>query len=186
MFTEDDLHNYLSYVEDNYHFHSGGWYDKDADEPVKKSEMLAKFIQSLVPKVTTTISKNKNIIEVRDWDKLVQKVYGKPYSFQQQDGCQERGVFGIKIPDWEFAQEMEEEEMNFEIPLRINSEIMGVKFEIWLSTDPNTHKDLMGWQDWKLDLFWSRNFYPNIYCVANDLFKQGYIDEGEYLINIDW
>ncbi len=37
-------------------------------------------------------------ISVQDWDKLVEETYGKPYMFQQQDGCQERGIFTIEIP----------------------------------------------------------------------------------------
>ena len=36
-------------------------------------------------------SKTKKVVEVRDWDNLVEKTYGKPYCFQQQDGCKERG-----------------------------------------------------------------------------------------------
>ena len=40
---------------------------------------------------------NKKIIEVNDWDDLVTKTYGKPYSFQQQDDCKSRGVENISI-----------------------------------------------------------------------------------------
>lgn len=35
-------------------------------------------------------------IDVSDWDALVTKTYGRPYSFQQQDGCKERQSVGIK------------------------------------------------------------------------------------------
>ena len=41
---------------------------------------------------------NKKVVTVQDWDDLVTKTYGKPYSFQQQNGCQERGTFEITIP----------------------------------------------------------------------------------------
>ena len=30
--------------------------------------------------------KIKRVIEVSDWDKVVKDTYGRPYSFQQQDG----------------------------------------------------------------------------------------------------
>lgn len=35
---------------------------------------------------------NKKVISVQDWDELVQETYGKPYSFQQQNGCQDREI----------------------------------------------------------------------------------------------
>jgi hypothetical protein len=37
-------------------------------------------------------TKSINIIEVQDWDALVEETYGKPYSFQQQDDCKPRGT----------------------------------------------------------------------------------------------
>ena len=37
-------------------------------------------------------TKNVKMVEVSDWDKLVEETYGKIYSFQQQDGCKARGV----------------------------------------------------------------------------------------------
>lgn len=124
---------------------------------------------------------NKKVIEVSDWDALVEKTYGKPYSFQQQDGCQDRGVVDLTIPsDW-----ADDDSMNDSIPKEINGEKMGVKFQVWLDRDP---------QEWKgnkgdvlyLDLFWSRNFYPDLYTLANDLHAKGLIEAGDYSINIDW
>jgi len=38
------------------------------------------------------------VIEVRDWDELVSRTYGRPYKFQQQDGCKERQHWGITVP----------------------------------------------------------------------------------------
>lgn len=37
-----------------------------------------------------------------------------------------------------------------------------------------------------INLFWMRSFYPNIQTVANDLYKQGLIEAGDYSIKIDW
>jgi hypothetical protein len=146
---------------------------------------------------------NKKVIEVQDWDNLVQKTYGKPYSFQQQDGCQSRGVVNINIPDEDY-----DEEMNDHIPEVINNEYkMGVKFDVWLKRDPNeplnpSKQELKDcnyyWgkseaeeEAWKKDkshinMFFKRNFYPSIQSVANDLHKKGLIEAGDYTINIDW
>jgi hypothetical protein len=124
--------------------------------------------------------KNVKMIEVSDWDKLVSDTYGKPYSFQQQDGCQSRGIFHLSIP----SEYTCDDEMNDEIPEIINSETMGVKFEKWLERDPN--QPVGGRTDYGIDLWWGRNFYPDIHTVANDLHKRGLIEAGEYSIEIDW
>ena len=126
--------------------------------------------------------KKVNMITVQDWDNLVQKTYNKLYKFQQQNGCQERGIFNITIP----CLYTEDDEMNDEIPFKINGSKMGVKFEVWLNGDPEQHRRRNNWHDFDISLFWSRNFYPDIYTVANDLFNKGLIEAGDYLINIDW
>jgi hypothetical protein len=125
--------------------------------------------------------KNVKVIELRDWDNLVQQTYGRPYDFQQQYGCQSRGKFNITIP----SEETEDEDMNDSIPEVVNGDEMGVKFDVWLARDPK--QPIRNQQfDFELDLFWSRNFYPDIYTVANDLHKKGLIEAGEYVIDIDW
>lgn len=125
--------------------------------------------------------KNMRVIRVQDWDKLVSGVYGKPYSFQQQNGCQSRGTFYLSIP----SNDTMDDEMDDEIPEIVNSPIMGVKFEKWLERDPK--KPLSGGSDIRgTNMWWKRNFYPDINTLANDLYKRGLIDEGEYLIEIDW
>lgn len=35
---------------------------------------------------------------MQDWDNLVEETYGKPYMFQQQDGCKDRGTEHITVP----------------------------------------------------------------------------------------
>lgn len=127
---------------------------------------------------------NKKIIDVQDWDNLVQETYGKYYNFQQQDGCKPRGVVNITIPYTAY----EEEEMNDSIPEEVNNEdYMGVKFDVWLARDIkqklSNPKDQ---NDWSIELWWERNFYPNLQTVANDLHSKGLIEAGDYSINIDW
>jgi hypothetical protein len=127
----------------------------------------------------TLKSRNVKMVEVEDWDKLVSDTYGRPYRFQQQGGCKPRGFFHLEIPS-----QYDVDEMNDEIPEIINGKIMGVKFKKWLERDPN--QPVNGRTDWAINLWWERNFYPNIYIVANDLYKKGLIDAGEYSIDIDW
>ncbi len=125
-------------------------------------------------------TKTVQMIEVRDWDQLIIDTYGRPYSFQQQNGCQDRGTVSITIPD-ECTDDCE----NDTIPEEINGDEMGVSFAAWLVRDPN---EWNGAPDpgYYLDLFWSRNFYPDLQMVANDLHAKGLIPAGEYTINIDW
>ncbi len=127
--------------------------------------------------------RNVKMISVQDWDDLVSSTYDRPYCYQQQEGCQSRGVFDLQIPsDW---AEEQEEEMHDNIPEVINGEVMGVKFQKWLDRDP---KEWNGKKEDKrfIDLWWDRNFYPSIHTVANDLYMKGLIDAGDYSIRIDW
>lgn len=129
---------------------------------------------------------NRKVVNVQDWDELVQETYGKVYNFQQQNDCQERGTFTIKIP----SEYTEDAEMYDSIPEVVNGVEMGVKFAVWLARDPKEplkdETDDSRLSDWRIDLFWERNFYPDIHTVANDLYKKGLIEAGEYDIKIDW
>lgn len=128
--------------------------------------------------------KNTKTIEVSDWDKLVQETYGKPYRFQQQDGCQSRGTHTLQVPlgdieDFDFQNDSIKDE--------VNGSEMGVSFKAWLARDPKEwNGEDGGGRSFSVDLFWSRNFYPNLQVLANDLYEKGLIEEGEYVINIDW
>lgn len=125
--------------------------------------------------------KTTKVISVQDWDALVRETFGRPYRFQQQDGCKERQRVHIETPS-EFT---EDNEMNDEIPEIVNGEVMGIKFEKWLERDPSQPIVNQAY-NWQLGLFWERNFYPDIYTIANDLHSKGLIDAGEYEIDIDW
>lgn len=122
---------------------------------------------------------SKSVISVQDWDDLVTQTYGKPYSFQQQNDCQDRGMFDITIPS------RGDDYPNDSVPEVINGEKMGVSFQAWLARDPN---EWNGNEEDKnfLSLFWDRNFYPDIQTLANDLHSKGLIPVGDYVIEIDW
>lgn len=129
-------------------------------------------------------ARTEQVIDVGDWDNLVETTYGRPYSFQQQDGCKERQRVKITIPDEAYDYE------NDTIPEVVNHEDMGVSFKAWLERDP---KQLLNGlrPDWdtglsSLQLWWERNFYPDVQMVANSLYRMELIEAGTYTIDIDW
>lgn len=118
-------------------------------------------------------------ISVDDWDNLVMETYGKQYSFQQQDGCKDRGVEYITVPC------KPEDYENDTIPEVVNCEEEGVSFKAWLERDPE--QPLLDRNDsFGLGLWWDRNFYPHVSMIINDLYSKGLIEAGEYEIKIDW
>lgn len=127
--------------------------------------------------------KTVQMIDVGDWDTLVETTYGRPYCYQQQDGCRSRGIVEITVPNG-YAYDYESES----IPEVVNGNEMGVSFAAWLSRDPN--QKLNSDDEWVrnhgLQLFWHRNFYPCIEMIATDLYEKGFLPAGEYLIKIDW
>ena len=123
--------------------------------------------------------RNVQMIDVSEWDRFVEQTYGRPYNFQQQDGCKDRGSFNLTVPDDDCDAEMADS-----VPEIVNGEEMGVKFAVWLARDPK--KKIKGEADFGLSLWWERNFYPDVQAVANDLHAKGLLPAGEYVIDIDW
>jgi hypothetical protein len=106
-------------------------------------------------------------------------VYGRPYSFQQQDGCKGRGTYLLIVPDGCFDYK------NDSIPESLDHDEMGVSFKAWLARDPKQPLSSQK-EPWDLEFWWHRHFYPTIQTVANDLHKRGLLEAGEYTILIDW
>ena len=121
------------------------------------------------------------IIDVDEWDSFVSKAYGgRKYSFQQQDGCKDRGCAYLTVPNTQFYDYEAKT-----IPEEVNGDKMGVKLESWLARDPKTPiKDQK--YEFELRLWWERNFYPHVQSVANELHKRGLLEAGEYVIDINW
>lgn len=116
---------------------------------------------------------------VSEWDTLVSSTYKRPYNFQQQDDCKEPGTFRFTVPDE--AEDFPRDE----VPETLNSQIMGVSFAAWLDRDPTKPLALQP-EDWRLAMWWQRNFYPNVQMIANDLHAKGLLAAGDYAIEIDW
>ena len=112
-------------------------------------------------------SKQVGFIKLGDWDGLVSSTYGRPYSFQQQIDCKERGLHKFRVPEDSYDYPNDDID---------DEESMGVSFAGWLAKDPS-HKN---------NLYWGRNFYPNVSMIINDLYAKGLIEKGEYAIEIDW
>ena len=136
--------------------------------------------------------RTEKVIDVSEWDKLVKETYGRPYCFQQQDGCRDGGLFPLSVP----YRDDDSDEAHDVIPEIVNHQTRCVKFSTWLTR--NTKQPLAGGVDeggvdqgvrtemWAIEMWWDRNFYPNIQSVANDLHKRGLLESGDYFINIDW
>lgn len=124
-------------------------------------------------------------IPLDEWDKVVSETYGRPYSFQQQNGCVGRGTHNFNVPD-----EAYDEHMNDSVPEVVNHETRGVKFAVWKARDPKQPLGADAYdvrkEDWAIKLWWHRNFYPDFQTVANDLHAKGLLDAGEHTIIIDW
>lgn len=127
-------------------------------------------------------TRTETVIDASEWDKLVSTAYGRPYKFQQQNDCRNRGNFRLTVPD--AAEDYE----NDSVPEIVNGPGMGASFKSWLARDPKQPLSGDGGrkEQWAIDLWWARNFYPNIQMVANDLHSRGLLKEGQYTIDIDW
>ena len=124
----------------------------------------------------------RNVINMQDWDRLVSQTYGRPYKFQQQDGCKERQHWAITVP----VKNPEDYE-NETVPEEVNHGEMGVSFKAWLERDPNQKlSNPRDQNSWSLDLWWERNFYPHVDMIINDLHSRGLLEAGDYDIKIDW
>ena len=123
-------------------------------------------------------TRTEQLIDVGDWDRLVIDTYGKPYNFQQQDGCKERQRVSIIIPDEPYDYEDDS------VPEIVNGEDRGVSFQAWLERDPK--QPIADGGRHYIEIWWDRNFYPDVQMIANDLHSKGLIEAGTYTINIDW
>lgn len=126
------------------------------------------------------------LISDDEWDKLVQDTYKRPYCFQQQDGCKERGLYEFSVSKEAYGWVDEYE--NDTVPEESNHEEMGVSFKAWLERSPEQKitADYNYDTCWHTKVWWERNFYPSLDMIIADLFERCILPEGEYAININW
>jgi len=126
----------------------------------------------------------RKVIDELDFSDLVTQVYGRPYNYQQQDNCKDRGTEYLTVPvenpyDYE----------NDTVPEIVNDDKMGVSFKAWLARDPKTplaDGEYNNQYDWEVPMWWEQNFYPHIDQIINDLHSRGILPAGEYTLDIDW
>ena len=119
--------------------------------------------------------KTVKIIESRDWDKLIQKTYGKPYCFQQQECYRRPGLTYFNVPC--LAEDYENH--------TVTEKEYGVSFSAWLAR-PYTPYSLSTNMDLNIlnEIIWHRHFYPDFLVLANDLLSKQLICPGEYGLRI--
>ena len=117
-----------------------------------------------------------------DFDDLVVETYGRPYCYQQQDGCRDRGTYCLDVPTEPCDRQADS------IPEVVNGDTIGVSFSAWLARDPKAPigDDADAGDDYRIELFWHRSFYPDVSMVVNDLHARGLLPAGEYIMTIDW
>lgn len=139
-------------------------------------------MQTDPPKLTLVTNP---VVEAADWDRFVSAVYGRRYRLQQQDGCRPKGVERITVPEPDY----DDNDAHDQVPEIVNHEKRGVRLDKWLERDPKQPLSRGGverTEQWAIDIWWDRNFYPELAAVANDLHAKGLLPAGEYTIIIDW
>lgn len=126
--------------------------------------------------------KKVSLIEDGEWSEFVSGIYKRPYCFQQQEGRRPRGIYEFKVPvDNPFDYR------NEKIPETASTNKFGVSFKSWLERDPNSKlKTKKDDNPESLEMWWHRSFCPDCEMIMDDLYKRGLLEEGEYVINIDW
>jgi hypothetical protein len=126
--------------------------------------------------------KKVSLIDDSEWSDFVSEIYKRPYNFQQQEGCRERGVYPFSVP---ISNPFDYK--NSKIPETTSTNQEGVSFEAWLSRDPSLKlKSKIDNDPLSLNMWWHRSFYPFVDMIVDDLYKRGLLEEGEYIIDIDW
>lgn len=121
-------------------------------------------------------------ILARDWNSFVTEVYGRPYNFQQQDGCRHRGAYELSVHN-EYDPEFDAGYDRDTIKEDVNTTEMCVSLKGWLARNPE--QPLPDQRDnYELKLWWERNFYPDVEVLAQDLYHRNLLPAGEYLILI--
>ncbi|TDP29888.1 hypothetical protein [Nocardia ignorata] len=126
--------------------------------------------------MTSLTGRTVTLIHESEFSKLVTETYGRPYRFQQQDGCRwgQDTVYLFDVPHpeggWESIEEFR------------GCYAEGVPtVEEWANTPIGDYE-----HSWQTELHWRREFYPPFEAVIDDLHARGLIDAGSYGLHIWW
>ena len=113
-------------------------------------------------------------VEDADWNEYVKNIYSLEYKLQQQGGCYSNGTkIKVTIPcdfDEKFmAPDLDQQGEGI-------YEDYGVKLDTWL----NARHD-----DYRKRVFHEK-FYPNLYSLMMHMYDDGNLEEGTYIININF
>lgn len=102
------------------------------------------------------------LIDESEFSALVTKIYGRPYRFQQQGDmkCQDT-IETFSVPSEEYGG------------------WTGPSLTEWQIAPPPDG-------DFKEELRWHRDFYPELEVVVNDLYARGLIAAGDYALHVWW
>lgn len=118
----------------------------------------------------------RQIIDIRDFDNLVEETYGRPYSLQQQNFMGQETYYDFEVPEswdgWDFD----------------GFEGYPVPFKEWCEADPEIDpKTGRPWSpSYEKRLHWEREFYPDFEELMHDLNLRGELDPGKYSIHVWW
>lgn len=117
---------------------------------------------------------NVRYVDHLNFNDLVKDTYNKIYSLQQTYGGWDRQSFNFTATkNGKFAEGL---------PTKINEDDWGegIDFKTWLNTPCPKNCSFSE------ELFWERNFHPYFDDLVLDLCQKGLIEEGDYVMNIDW
>lgn len=109
------------------------------------------------------------LISETELSRRVSELFGRPYQLQQQgDMLGQNSVVLMQVP---------EEPDDVGLP----------SLAEWSSRDVNQKPPGVAWdRDYLREMWWHREFYPDLQEVLNELHRLGELPEGEYAIHVSW
>lgn len=110
------------------------------------------------------------LIHESELSKRVAEMFERPYQLQQQgDMLGQDSVVIADVPA--------EPEFDLDLP----------SFLEWSTRDVNLEPPGESWHyPWQRELWWHREFYPDLQEVLNELHRLGELPEGKYAIHVWW
>ncbi len=135
------------------------------------------------------------VIHETEFSKLVEETYGRPYQLQQQEPMMgQNEVRHVVVPSTNTFNGQNDPTFEQWLKRSVNEPVPDPTGEMWEkfyaeNPDQGTYTPR---DDARLpgglthELWWTRDFYPPLEEVLNDLHRRGLIAEGEYHIEAWW